>query len=155
MELSAATELDVDRITDLHLASFDSNVLLHVQFPTKASLQGLHSFLRHETLGIIQNMHNTEKIVLVVRDTETDQIISFAKWDLPNLSTGHAHAGVTWPDGCRQEYLESYYEKAEAAKRRAIGNSPCYRKTYSSAPFLKTFVIMILTLILLCSAKLI
>ena len=144
LQLSVATEADVDRITDLHLASFDSNALLHAQFPTKASLEALHSFLRQETLDTIRNIQAAEKTVLVVRDTETDQIISFAKWDLPNLSTGHAHVGITWPDGCRQEYLDGYYEKAEAAKKRVIGDSPCYRKT-SSYVFL---FIMVMTLIL-------
>ena len=135
LQLSVATEADVDRITDLHLASFDSNILLHAQFPTKASLEGLHALLHQETLDTIQSLQDTEKTVLVVRDTESDQIISFAKWDLPGLSTGHAHVGVKWPDGCRREYLEDYYEKAEAAKKRVIGDSPCYRKTYCSVSF--------------------
>jgi hypothetical protein len=133
LQLSVATEADVDRITDLHLASFDSNILLHAQFPTKASLEGLHAFLRQETLDTIQSVQDTEKTVLVVRDTESDQIISFAKWDLPGLSTGHAHVGVKW---CKREYLEDYYEKAEAAKKRVIGDCPCYRKTYCSVSFL-------------------
>src|SRR5579859_4343946 len=97
LRLSAATAADVDRIASLHLAAFDSNVLLHAQFPTRASLSSLESILSQEMLYSIKKQ-DARKAVLVVRDTDADnQIISFAKWDLPGLSEGVHHPGVTWP----------------------------------------------------------
>jgi hypothetical protein len=64
-----------------------------------------------------------------VRDTEYGtQILGFAKWDLPGLRRDPPQLGVTWPTDCRREYLDEYYEKAEATKHRVIGDKPCYRK---------------------------
>jgi hypothetical protein len=133
LQLSVATDADVDCIASIHLAAFDSNILLHAQFPTPSSL---HAYLSQDALNIIQNGENGGKIVLVVRDTEANnQIISFAKWDLPNISKATSHSDITWPTGCRQEYLDEYHEKAEAAKNRVIRDRPCYRKTCISLCF--------------------
>lgn len=130
LQLSVATEADVDRIASIHLAAFDSNPLLHAQFPTPRSLEGLHTTLSQDTLNTIRNGESCGKIVLVVRETEADdQIISFAKWDLPQtLNQGVFHSDITWPEDCRQEYRDEYHQKAESAKNRVIGNKPCYRK---------------------------
>jgi hypothetical protein len=139
LKLSAATAADVDRIASVHLAAFDSNVLLHAQFPTRASLSSLESILSQEMLDNIKKQ-DAGKAVLVVRDTDADnQIISFAKWDLPGLSKGVHHPGVTWPKDCRQEFLNEYHEKAEAAKTRVIGDRPCYRKDQTLLSPLATF----------------
>jgi len=134
LHLSEAAADDVDRIAEIHLAAFDSNVLLHAQFPTKASLEWLHSILSREMLSAIQNEHDSGKAVLIVKDTDADnQIISFAKWDLPvGFSKGSYHSNLTWPEDCRQEYLEQYYELAEATKNRVVGDQPCYRKNEAS-----------------------
>lgn len=129
LQISVATEADVDCIASIHLAAFDSNPLLHAQFPTPSSLEGLRFILSRDALQIIRDGEISGKIVLVVRETEADnQIISFAKWDLPQRSEGIFQAEITWPESCRQEYLDEYYEKAESAKNRVVGNKPCYRK---------------------------
>ena len=130
LQLSDAAIGDVDRIASLHLAAFDSNVLLHAQFPTPESLSSLHSLLSQEMLHTIQNAQAAAKTVMVVRDTEAEnQIISFAKWDLPGVSKVEHHAGVIWHEDVRQEFLEIYHKKAEHAKARVVGDTPCYRKT--------------------------
>ena len=129
LQLSDAAVEDVDRIASVHLSAFDSNVLLHAQFPTPASLAFLHSLLSQELLHTIQNVQAAGKAVMVVRDTEAEnQIIGFAKWDLPSVSNKEYHAGVTWHMDVRQEFLDVYYEKAERAKARVIGDKSCYRK---------------------------
>ncbi|TAQ90552.1 hypothetical protein B7494_g1106 [Chlorociboria aeruginascens] len=130
LQLSAATGADVDQIADIHLAAFDSNVLLHAQFPTEDSLKGLHDVLSADALSTIRDAKATGKAILVVRDTEIDKIISFARWDLPTLNLMAHNRDITWPEGCRLEYLEGYTTKAEAAKERVIGNTPCYRLTF-------------------------
>jgi hypothetical protein len=136
LQLSIATEADVDCIASTHLAAFDSNILLHAQYPTPSSLEGLQAYLSQDALDIIQNGQNCGKVILVVRETEAkNQIISFAKWDLPEISKAPLHSDITWPTGCRQEYLDEYHEKAEAAKNRVVGDRPCYRKTCISLCF--------------------
>jgi hypothetical protein len=83
LQLSLATEADVDCIASIHLAAFDSNPLLHARCSTPRSLEGLHSFLSQDALQTIWHGENSGKIVLLARETEADdQIISFAKWDL-------------------------------------------------------------------------
>jgi hypothetical protein len=130
LKLSAATEADVDCIASIHLAAFDSNPLLHAQFPTPGSLEGLHKTLGQDALSTIRNGESCGKAVLVVRDTEADgQIISFAKWDLPHSSKSIFHSDIVWPEDCRQEFRDEYHDKAEAAKNRVNGDRPCYRKT--------------------------
>lgn len=123
LELGTPTDADADEIASLHLLSFDSNVLLHAQFPTPQSLKGLQGFLSQDA---IRDLQDPGKTLMVVRDSETSRIVSFAKWDLP--APAKHHADVTWPDGCQQRLLDEYYEKAEAEKKRLVGDTPCYCK---------------------------
>jgi hypothetical protein len=126
LHLSGAATADVDQIAAVHLAAFDSNALLHAQFPTPSSRAALQQILSQEMFATIQNDHSG-KVVLVVRDTDAEnQIIGFAKWDLPELSK--KPFGSAWPEDCQEQYLNEYYDKAEAAKNRVIGEQPCYRK---------------------------
>jgi hypothetical protein len=128
LHLFAAATADVDQIAAVHLAAFDSNALLHAQFPTLSSRTALQQILSQEMFATIQNNHS-RKVVLVVRDTDAgNQIISFAKWDLPGFSKDPSSLGSTWPEDCQEQYLNEYYDKAEAAKNRVVGDHPCYRK---------------------------
>jgi hypothetical protein len=137
LQLSFAKEEDVESIASIHLAAFNSNTLLHAQFPTLNSLKGLQACLRQDALKTIQDGRKTGRVVLVVRETDFDnQIISFAKWDLPETSMGPFHSDITWPVGCQQEYLDEYQEKTESTKNRVIGDQQCYRKTYVPLFFL-------------------
>ena len=123
LQLCSATEADADEIASLHLLSFNSNILLHAQFPTPASLKGLHTFLSQDA---IRDLQDPGKALMVVRDTETKRIVSFAKWDLPGLAS--QHVDVKWPEGCQQRFVDEYYEKVEAAKKRVVGDTPYYCK---------------------------
>lgn len=134
LELGPATETDADEIASLHLLCFDSNVLLHAQFPTPESLKGLHTFLSQDAT---RDMQDPGKALMVVRETETNGIVSFAKWDLPCLA--RVHVEVTWPEGCQQRFLDEYYEKAEAAKKRVVGETPCYCKSCVFSSILPSF----------------
>jgi hypothetical protein len=130
LQLCVATEADVDCIACIHLAAFDANPLLHAQFPTPSSLEGLHATLSQDALSIIRIGETSGKIVLVVKDPDAGgRIISFAKWDLPQTTKGIFGSDITWPEGCRQEYLDEYSEKAESAKNRVVGDKQCYRET--------------------------
>ncbi|KUJ20308.1 amidase signature enzyme [Mollisia scopiformis] len=134
LQLSAANVADVDEIAAVHLAAFDSNILLHAQFPTSTSLDVLRFYLSQEMLASIQGGRQSGKAVFVVRDTEAnDKIVSFAKWDLPGPAAESPNLSVqdiTCIEGCNKEYLDQYVSKAEAAKFRVVGNKPCYRLTF-------------------------
>ncbi|KAH7330224.1 hypothetical protein BKA65DRAFT_404889 [Rhexocercosporidium sp. MPI-PUGE-AT-0058] len=133
LQLHPAKPSDADRIATIHLAAFNDNPLLHAQFPTPSSLTALHSILALETQHAIQHAQDA-KAILVVRDTEREggepeQIIGFAKWDLPREGRKLVlHEGVTWPDDCRQEWLDKYHGLAEEAKERVVGGRSCYRE---------------------------
>ncbi|KAH9212641.1 hypothetical protein DL95DRAFT_391363, partial [Leptodontidium sp. 2 PMI_412] len=122
LQLRPASPSDADRIATIHLAAFNSNPLLHAQFPTPASLAALQTILAQETLHAIQNRQNA-KAILVVRDTELEggeeeQVIGFAKWDLPRKEGEEKlvlHEGVTWHEDCRTEWLDRYHDLAEEA----------------------------------------
>ncbi|KAH8662912.1 amidase signature domain-containing protein [Tricladium varicosporioides] len=130
LKLFEAVPEDADRIAAIHLAAFDSNPLLHAQFPTPASLASLRHILVQDTLYNIENAQAGAKAVLVIRDTHSDnQIISFAKWDLPGASQG-LPIDVTWHEDVNQDFLTRYQEFAEAAKQRVIGNKKCFCMTF-------------------------
>jgi len=119
--LEQATEADADAIASLHLLSFDCNVLLHAQFPTPESMKGLHTFLSKDA---VRDLQDPGKALMVMRDTETRQIVSFAKWDLPGPP--RPHVDTEWSEDCQQQYLDEYYEKADAARKRVVGDELCY-----------------------------
>ena len=82
--VSPASIDEVDRIAEIHLAAFDSNPLLHVQFPTSSSLRTLKHTLAQEMRCSIEAGDASGKSVLVVKDhTANNLIISFAKWEFP------------------------------------------------------------------------
>ena len=127
-DVSGATEEDATRIAAIHLAAMDSNILLHVQFPTPQSLVNLESFLADYTR---LQLRDPLSAVLVARDPISQEIVSFAKWDLPQGPDAVKEETETfkWSKGCCQRYLDEYAALAEGAKKRAIGDLPCYRES--------------------------
>ena len=127
-DVSTASEEDAVRIAAIHLAAMQSNILLHAQFPTPQSLVNLETFLAGLTRSQLRDPASS---VLVARDKESQEIVSFAKWDLPEIPEPIKQDTETfkWSDGCCQEYLDRYAALAEGAKVRAIGNMPCYRES--------------------------
>ena len=123
LELGPATPAEADEIASLHLLSFNSNISLHAEFPTPQSLKGLHTFLIQDA---IEDLQDPGKALMVVRDSDIGRIVSFAKWHLPGTATHHSD--VRWPEGCRQMLLDEYGEKAEAARKRVLGDRECYCK---------------------------
>lgn len=123
--LSPAVPADASLIASVHLAAFDSNPLLHVQFPSASSLQSLHDFLVQNTLG---DLKNPGKAVLVVRDGQ--KLVGFASWELPGA--GGNWEGKEWPADCSKKWLDEYYEKVREVRKRVVGERKCYGKTFSS-----------------------
>ena len=87
LSLYRATAEEADRIAEIHLAAFDSNPLLHMQFPTSSSLDALKDVLARDMRHSIEAGEECGKVVLVVKDgSANDMIISFAKWEFPTVN---------------------------------------------------------------------
>lgn len=130
IQICSPSPTDAARIADIHLAAMDSNPLLHVQFPTPASLEGLRHYLQAYT---ISELDDPTKGVLVARYSETNEIISFAKWDLPSTHGSDSNnnnkletGDIRDIEGCRPEFLEGYAVLAAEAKGRCWGDRACY-----------------------------
>ncbi|RDW71800.1 amidase signature (AS) enzyme-5 [Coleophoma crateriformis] len=119
-----AGEADAELIAAIHLAAFDSNILLHAQFPTSTALASLQTILAEETKSSIRD---PTKTVLIAK--QYSKVIGFAKWDLPT-HTKIPFEDIVWPDDADHDYLDQYANKAEAAKGRVTSDEPCYRLTF-------------------------
>lgn len=120
---------DCGRIAQIHLQAMDSNLLLHVQFPTAASLDKLQGFLDAYTL---EELKDPKVGILAARDASTNDVVSFAKWDYPSSDRGEDCAkletgSLSNLEGCQREFLDRYAALAEEAKKKAFGDRPCYR----------------------------
>ena len=71
------------------------------------------------------DIRDPTKAVLVVKDG--NDIISFAKWDLP-VSEGEAYVETpwVWPDGTNLAILDVWIEKVEEAEERVLDGQQCY-----------------------------
>ena len=127
LNLSEAKEVDVERISEIHMAAFGPNVMLQAQFPTLAIRDQLKICIAEKALADIQD---AKTVVLVVRDEENrDEIISFAKWHLPvSQSEAYEEPPWLWPDGTNLAVLDAWTEIVEAAKQTLLGDQSCYRK---------------------------
>lgn len=129
-QIRTPSEGDVGRIAAIHLAAMDTNPLLHVQFPSAATLERLKSFLEGDLLN---ELKKPKPGMLVACDAVADEIVSFARWDYPS-SGGDGEGGAKLEagelrnlEGCRPEFLERYAALAEETEKRLVGDMPCYR----------------------------
>lgn len=121
-QVEIATEADADRIASIHLAAFDSNIMLHAQFPTNRALSGLHEVLVED---IIRSIRDPSKEVCVIR--EMGLIVSFAKWFLPDADEGLVDE-IHWPKDTDIQLLNEYFDKCEEEKNLILGSRSCYSK---------------------------
>ena len=140
LEVTAATKSDADRIADIHMAAFGTNMLLLAQFLTLAIRDQLRDCIAQKASD---DLRDPNIAVRIVRDH--DQIIAFAKWSLPvSTSKTYEEAPWNWPQGTNYSVLDEWTEKSEAVKERILGNSLSYRKLPEFSSFRrvwKTFMI--------------
>ncbi|KAI9650073.1 hypothetical protein NHQ30_000086 [Ciborinia camelliae] len=130
LELAEATAEDADTIAAIHLLAFGQTVLQRALFPTNRSVAGLEQCLKQCVMETLKEVV-VKRIHLVVRDTDTNQIISFAKWELPSMPQWDPSTFPSiWPpkDACR-DLIDEYIRKTEVGKRRVLGDARCYRLT--------------------------
>ena len=125
--------MDADRIADIHMAAFGTNLLLQAQFPTPAIRDELRGCIARKALA---DIHDAKTAVLIVQDEgEQNKIIGFAKWHLPvSVSEDYEEPVWLWPAGTNLAVLDEWTEIVEAAKQRIIGNEPYYRQSGISSP---------------------
>ena len=125
LTLAKASESDANRIADIHMAAFGSNMMLLAQFPTPAIRDELRICIAEKAKADIKD---PKTAVLVVR--EGPEIISFAKWALPvSQSEEYVEPPWRWPEATNHAVLDRWTEKVEAAQKNILGESPCYRKS--------------------------
>lgn len=83
------------------------------------------------TQKALADTRDPTKAVLVVKDG--NDIISFAKWDLP-VCEGEAYVEMpwAWPNGTNLAVLDGWKEKVEEAEKRVVGGQQCYRNLNST-----------------------
>ncbi|KAL0934269.1 GNAT family acetyltransferase [Colletotrichum truncatum] len=136
------------RIASIHISSMSSNPLLHLQFPTPASLADLHDHLAKDTLR-----HLAASRVLVARSSSSDgvgcdsapsseaggTIASFVKWDVVGVSTTlgsrRLEAGESRHTGEHQGHEDEEEEEEEGDEDEEWPESANqeYLTAYSSA----------------------
>lgn len=124
LNLAAAVESDADRIAAIYMAAFDANMMLRAQFPTATIRDKFRILIAHHTVKDIQS---PKRKVFVVRNRT--EIISFASWDLPECeSEEYEELPWRWPEGTNVKILREWDENMKAAKRKTLGDTPCYCK---------------------------
>ncbi|PGH26821.1 hypothetical protein AJ80_01398 [Polytolypa hystricis UAMH7299] len=127
LTLCEATESDANRIADIHMAAFGSNLMLLAQFPNPSVRKELWVSLVNKTIGEIRD---PKWAVLLVRD-ENGEIVSFAKWCLPiHVSENYVESPWEWPEGTDMKVLNEWTEIVENAERKVLGDEPCYRLSF-------------------------
>jgi hypothetical protein len=121
-------EDDASLVTDVHLRAMAENALLHAQFPNPASQDYLRGWLNRDTHHHIQD---DGKGILIARDIEHDEIVSFVKWLVHEEPATDAKPVVDdepWPETCRRDYLDAYGELTQKVRNRVLGKGSYYRK---------------------------
>lgn len=122
--LSLAEEADADRIADIHMAAFGTNLMLRAQFPTPSVREKLKITLIEK---VIDEIKDPKWAVLIARDEKKKDIVSFAKWRRPILdSEAYAEGAWNWPDGTRLDILEEWTRLVEDASESVLRGQPCY-----------------------------
>ena len=131
LNISAAEQQDARRIAEIHMAAFATNAMLLAQFPSPTIREGLRECIARKALDDIEDPNI---VVLVARDQDHNQIISFAKWSLPNpTGEGYEESPWRWPEGTQYGVLNEWTEKVESAKSNVLGDGPCYRERFASS----------------------
>ena len=99
------------------MAAFGANAMLRAQFATAAIRFELRKCIAQKALDDIRD---PKKAVLVVNDG--NEIISFAKWDLP-VFKGETYVGTpwVWSKGTNFAILDEWMKKIEEAEERVVG----------------------------------
>lgn len=126
LHLSLASETDAPRIAAIHMAAFGTNAMLLAQFPSPTVREELQTCIATKALADIRD---AKIAVLVIRDDDEDEVVSFAKWSLPvGEGESHVEAPWLWPEGTDLEVLDRWTGLVEGAKERVVGEGVCYRK---------------------------
>ncbi|EFQ98314.1 hypothetical protein MGYG_01347 [Nannizzia gypsea CBS 118893] len=127
LSLEQAQESDVQRIVDIHVKAFSSNLMLLVQFPTAAARESLKQCL---VALIIYEIRDPGYTVLVVRDDQ-GCLVSFARWCLPKYTpVSHGEMPSQLPEGTDMEVLNAWSARVRETSQKVIGNIPHYHLTF-------------------------
>ena len=121
-----AINTDAPRIAEIHMAAFGKNAMLRAQFPSADARQALQKSIEAKALSDITDPKSS---VLVVKDSSIQ-----ASGDKGSVIEGEDYVEPPWiwPEGTDFAILTAWAKQAEEAQRKAMGNTPCYRKFWNS-----------------------
>lgn len=125
--LCTPSETDVSAVSTVHLRAMDENLLTHAQFPSPEGLQFFHGWLERNTL---EHLRDGDKGVLVAKDGETGEVVSFVKWLVHRPGEQEQVEEEEWPDVARAEYLDPYAKLTERVRNRAVGEEAAYYREF-------------------------
>lgn len=153
LKLTQATPHDAPRIANIHMQAFQTNALLHAQFPTPAAREGLRTTLAQRVIDEIKapswtilvakrkracdNLNSSEESQLEGEGEGEGEVVGFAKWHRSESKSESESDGDgpesdppwIWPEGARIAVLDRWGERVDAAARRVLGKRGT---TYSS-----------------------
>jgi hypothetical protein len=122
------SEADATAISTVHLKAMDENLLTHAQFPSPEGLQFFHAWLERDTL---QHLKEEDKGVLIAKDEETGEVMSFVKWLVHRPEEEEApQVEEEWPEVARKEYLDPYAALTESVRVRVVGEKTAYYREF-------------------------
>ena len=113
---------DADRIAEIAIAAFRSNLMFRTLFPTQAIQDELRTCIAENTVTDIGDLNIT---IHVTRDG--GEVVAFAKWFGPAWKTKtnfFAEPVGRWPEGTNWLALEQWTEICKALLEEAIGKLP-------------------------------
>lgn len=128
------SEAEAVAVSTVHLRAMDENLLTHAQFPSQEGLGFFHAWLENNTL---EHLRDEDKGVLVAKDEETGDVVSFVKWLVHRPGQDEA-VEEEWPAVARKEYLDPYAALTERVRGRAVGEEAAYYREFY-IPGLATF----------------
>ncbi|KAL7946518.1 hypothetical protein V8C42DRAFT_320886 [Trichoderma barbatum] len=118
------SEAEAPAVSTVHLRAMDENLLTHAQFPSPEGLKFFHAWLERNTL---EHLRDGDKGVLVAKDGETGEVVSFIKWLVHRPGEeGDQPVEEEWPAVARGEYLDPYAALTERVRNRAVGEETAY-----------------------------
>lgn len=119
-------------VSTVHLRAMDDNLLTHAQFPSREGLGFFHAWLENNTL---EHLRDKDKGVLVAKDEETGDVVSFVKWLVHRPGCDEAAEEEEWPAVARREYLDPYAALTERVRVRAVGEEAAYYREFFNSHF--------------------
>lgn len=132
-DIVKASEVDASEVVQIHLKAMDNNLLMHAQFPNAEALEFFGQWLEKD---MAHHIHSHDKGILVAREREGSEMLSFVKWLVVHRGLEERHTEVeAWPEFCRPEFIDPYADLTAKTRKEVMGAKSYYRESPSATRF--------------------